>query len=247
EARYLKLRLPVGLNRYIRKNVKLKYIDNIIKAIFSIIKPFSEFQILKGYDAYRSFNKEVFSDFKKAIRSIIGEEIEEEISKIEAKTNNKKQIKIVIVNRGKPPSFYKTKESEIRATAAERRSIPNMSELVEAVGSIYDNVHTIHLEDKPLSYQFAYFSTADVVIAQHGAALANLIFSRNDQLVIEIVDRRNLLNNAKESLFSELSKTLSLQHRIVVTNHGHEILDQNTMELIMQVIGEKVNSQQKRT
>jgi len=51
------------------------------------------------------------------------------------------------------------------------------------------NTSVVALEDKTAADQIALFSNVKVIIAQHGAALSNIIFAHKDALVIEIGHR----------------------------------------------------------
>jgi len=98
----------------------------------------------------------------------------------------------------------------------QRRSIPNFCALEKHLSSICPNFDSLILEETSLAHQIERFQSADVIIAQHGAALANLIFAKPGAKVIEILPRDFPLN-----FFSELAKCLELDYCCHRQNDAH--------------------------
>lgn len=72
--------------------------------------------------------------------------------------------------------FYKTSGSE-------RRSIRNHEELASALKGVYGtDFSSISLERCSLYYQYQLFRSCKIVIAQHGAALANIFFMESSEV-----------------------------------------------------------------
>jgi hypothetical protein len=118
--------------------------------------------------------------------------------------------KIVMINRSNPNPFYMSEESEVKGSGSLRRSIPNFQELVQAIQSDENYVIATYLEEKPLAYQIALFEGASCIIAQHGAALGNIVFANKKTRVIEIIPE-DLHYNSK-NLFALLSSCLELRY-----------------------------------
>jgi hypothetical protein len=70
-------------------------------------------------------------------------------------------------------------------TRDERRSLENIDELELAISDLGD-VKRVSLESLSLVEKARAFREADVVVAQHGAGLANLIFSTQSTSIVEI-------------------------------------------------------------
>jgi hypothetical protein len=69
-----------------------------------------------------------------------------------------------------------------RTSGDSRRSISNHSELVEKLESLYpQRVLNIVLERSSIYFQYSLFRHAKVVVAQHGASLANIFFMQNKE------------------------------------------------------------------
>jgi hypothetical protein len=79
--------------------------------------------------------------------------------------------------------------ASLQTSGAQRRSIPNLQQLERSLRETFGsrNVVKAFLEDKRIHEQFYLFRSANLVIAQHGAALANIIFMHHGSRgVIEI-------------------------------------------------------------
>jgi capsular polysaccharide biosynthesis protein len=80
-------------------------------------------------------------------------------------------------------------------------------------------VISTRLEEKPLAYQIALFQAADVIIGQHGAALANLIWARKGIDVVEIVPQ-DLEADVKD-YFGSLARCLGQRYHPIQQFHRH--------------------------
>lgn len=133
--------------------------------------------------------------------------------------------KIVMIDRDPPHPFYQSPDCEIKSAGTARRSIPNFTDLVAAVTSRYPNTTSVTLQDKPLAYQIALFQHADVIISQHGATLANLIWSRPGSHVIEIhpCDLPDQLQ--QRGFFPRLAECMNLRYHRVDQATCHSNVD----------------------
>src|SRR5262249_101125 len=83
----------------------------------------------------------------------------------------------------------------------------NFGTLRESLEATVGNVVTVILERATLAEQIALFSLADVVIAQHGAALANVVWCRSGARVIEIAPQAY-----RSKIFPSLSKIVGVDN-----------------------------------
>lgn len=106
-----------------------------------------------------------------------------------------------------------------QTSGAARRSITNHDELLSALQHKFgaSAVADISLERTSIYYQYRIFSEASVVIAQHGAALANIFFMRNDALVVEISPPWS----RSYAHFKNLAHHSKVQHRTVEQDQDH--------------------------
>lgn len=113
---------------------------------------------------------------------------------------------------------------------SQRRSIPNHKELVETVKNIYPDKSLINISTEYLSvfYQYHLFNTCDILIAQHGAALAQISYMKPGSIVIEIVHKE--LIDTGENWFMPLAKACRIKHYQYITNDAHEVIDLKRFE-----------------
>jgi hypothetical protein len=126
---------------------------------------------------------------------------------------------------------------KMKQSGKETRSILNHAELVKCIEKIYSSyrVLNISLEYLPISTQFYLFHHARLVVAQHGAALSNMIFMNplHKKTWIEIIDRDKYEN---ENWFVDLSKCCKVHHYSFVTEEAHVHIDLDAFSTFVQPI-----------
>ena len=98
---------------------------------------------------------------------------------------------IILIERTNSESYYRNLETEVRnvPSGSMLRSIRNHTAIAEALAGEFQNRFcNLKLERSSIFYQYHIFSHAKIVIAQHGAALSNIIFMKPspNAAVIEI-------------------------------------------------------------
>lgn len=126
----------------------------------------------------------------------------------------------IIINRLPSNPFYESEGAEIKTSGATRRSILNFDEVVEALVSL--NPIGITLEGKTLREQVLLFQGANIIIAQHGASLANLIFCKEGATIVEIVPKN--IGHVVH-YFSLLSEVLGLNYIAVEQENAHSAVN----------------------
>jgi len=109
---------------------------------------------------------------------------------IDCFTSDAPVLDVLLVERGEPDPFYLSPRSEIRGGARLRRSVPNADELAEALIRSGRQVTRMRPETLDLRDQIRAFSRAKVVVAQHGAALSNVLWMASGSRVVEIIPRK---------------------------------------------------------
>jgi hypothetical protein len=130
-----------------------------------------------------------------------------------------------IIRRLPPDPFYASAESEAKTSGAQRRSIANFDTLCAALRADGISLQVITLEGKTLFYQIALFSMLDLVIAQHGAALSNLLWSRPGTRMIEIVPRELTTLLAQHDFMAALGMCLGVRCERVWQDLAHGPVD----------------------
>lgn len=134
---------------------------------------------------------------------------------------------IVLVRRLPSPEFYLSAQAEIPGSGAERRSIPNMHALQARLAAEFASVSLVALEYMSLRAQAMLFGCADIIIAQHGAALTNLLWCRPGTRVIEIMPREALHQTERSGrdYFGSLARLSGLRHMRLLQDGRHARVD----------------------
>lgn len=131
---------------------------------------------------------------------------------------------VVLIDRGDPDPFFSSGAAEIPTASNQRRSVPNFVAVHEAVRRVAPNTRAATLEDTSLRFQARLFRAADIVIAQHGAALGNILWMRPGAQVVEIRDR-GLAGTLAERVFARLARAVGVEHHVVPQEHPHAAVD----------------------
>ena len=135
---------------------------------------------LKGYD---TFNSEFYFEdfFPKPPRNTITRILEFFARTVPAYIKLLPTYRILLVQRGQDKYYEngcRDRTSVYQTAGSDRRSIANHGALAAALVDKYGPacVSNIILEQSSIYYQYHMFFNAQVVIAQHGASLANIFF-----------------------------------------------------------------------
>lgn len=164
---------------------------------------------IEGFDSLTEFDPQPIVQAATAVRARLG---------ASTRPGPSTPSGIVLIQRSLNP-FYKSPQSEIRCNGTERRSIPNFDELRDALEAGFGPVETVILEDASLARQIDLFGGAGIVVAQHGAALGNMVWMDPRATVVEIFppDCPNC--------FMGLARALGLGFEQVLQNHPHGACD----------------------
>ena len=173
---------------------------------------------LQGFDHSSRYNGKRLSEAARKIHRMLAREVDKCRSAI---FQNGDASPVVMIERCQPDQFYLFGAAEIPKSGSQRRSIRNYSDLVNALNSSGAHVISASLEEKSLAWQIALFEGADCIIAQHGAALANLVFCPPGTTLIEIIPRDLDTGFHDKECFVNLSRVLGIHHRFVHQEGSH--------------------------
>ncbi len=158
--------------------------------------PWTEIDKIKGFDFGLVPARRVRYDAEGVglgmnfLRHRLAAAIDRSTSEIEAVW--KGHPRILLIERADPDPFYQSSLAQIKGTANQRRSIGNHAELAAVLAATYPGFRNLKLETLSLAEQAAWFGLTDILVAQHGAALSNILWMRRGTHVIEIdPDTRN--------------------------------------------------------
>jgi hypothetical protein len=177
-------------------------------------------EYLNGFDDPNFYDKSAFTIAKNIIKERLKKDFEA--------FKDRKCHETILVNRS-IDHFYNSSQSEIKTSGIERRSIKNFYELELLIKAKCNDVHVISFENIALAEQILIFENAKRIIAQHGAALANIIFCNNTK-VIEIIPKNFILIGH----FSKLANILGLQYISHITETNHAAVDLN--KIVLQLV-----------
>ena len=143
-------------------------------------------------------------------------------------------FRLMIINRLQSNPFYLSEKCEIKTSGSDRRSLPNFEDLVGSLSHLSPTV--VSLEGLSLEEQIILFRTHDLIIAQHGAALANIIFCHRGTRVIEICPQEIITGVIKSNgdYFQVLSTQMQCKFSRLIQDHSHAIVDPTELVEIVQ-------------
>ncbi len=127
---------------------------------------------------------------------------------------------ILLVEREQPDPYYASAKAENKWSGKGRRSIRNHREIMAWLNRFCNPPQNVQLANRGLREQCSLFRAADLVIAQHGAALANMIFMRKGSHVVEIG-----CGDGKSHLFKELAAAMELKYTLFDTTSDFPIVN----------------------
>lgn len=156
---------------------------------------------LCGRDHPRRFSSAAFANFREFVAALPSE------ARVPEKPRS-----IIMIEREKSAAFYR-RRAEKRGSGKRRRNVRNHGQLVSALAGEHSDFSNITLVGRTLKEQYLLFNSADLVIAQHGAALANIVFMKENAAVIEIGCPRS-----EDGLFQKLASTMGVRHYLLETD-----------------------------
>jgi Glycosyltransferase 61 len=183
-----------------------------------LMPPAIQFVTLQGCDYPSTFDARKFARVRETWGSF--ENVRKEIETV-GRDWIQSDARILLIERGSGDPFYWSERSEAKGSGRERRSVNNHRELYHALLQKHNGCLNVVLEEIPLARQFALFSLADIIIAQHGAALANLIWARAGATIIEIFPKTLRLDQKIWDLFRYLALCVGLRHRRFFQSEEH--------------------------
>ena len=131
------------------------------------------------------------------------------------------EIDVLVIDRGDPDPFYLSSKSAIPGSANTRRSIPNLPEVVEALTTSGRDVQRVQLEQATLAQQIALFASANTIVAQHGAALSNVMWMKAGSKVVEIIPA----SQGRRAHFSLLADVVGAEYAALDQADVHSPVD----------------------
>jgi len=128
---------------------------------------------------------------------------------------------ITIIERKPSIRHYRVRDAETPGGAADWRSIPNISEIAEALAEI-GHVTVIDTAGLSPQEQVSSLLQTDLLVAQHGGGLSNMLWMESGRSVIEILPPRPPTIDA---IFHNLAAARGLGYRAIPQVDEHAPVD----------------------
>ncbi len=168
-------------------------------------------QILWGWDDPTHFRKSAINQ----LRQIVGESL----GLIRTRKHSANRS-VTILERRIAPVFFEN-DAEILGSGVASRSIPNLPKITALlIGDL--EVKFLDTAEVPPQQQVEMLWDTEILVAQHGAGLSNMVWMKPGSLVIEI---QPPLAPAIDSIFTNLAAASQLRHAIIPQDHEHVEID----------------------
>lgn len=144
------------------------------------------------------------------------------MAEIAGVTGHNDQPPVVLLNRGNSDPHYQDPRTEIATSGAQRRSIPNINEIMHS----FDGSTLVDTAELTPAEQIKQFSGARVLVGQHGAGLANMLWMPKGSSVVEI---KPPLGKDEDFIFKNLAVVLGHNYISVSQESLHAPVDVNEL------------------
>ena len=184
-----------------------------------------EHQILWDWDNPTRFHRKSLRAVSRVIRERV--QVNEELERTS-------EVRVTLLNRGLSPDFYSTDKAEVIGSGAEIRSVPNMSDLERCLMQ-HGVLSCIDAAVLPPDTQVRQFMKTDILIAQHGAGLSNMLWMSPGSTVVEI---QPPLPQTVDQIFSNLAAAMGIKHVVFRQEHEHSEIDPVALDSIVKAVRE---------
>ena len=141
-------------------------------------------------------------------------------------TSRPRQTHLTFINRLPSLPFY-LEDAEIKTSGAERRSLPNFDSLLGALAEV-SMAQSFAGEHLPPAEQVRVMSETSILVGQHGAGLANMVWMRPGGHVVEILPD-TLAGPLRRQLFRSLAHLCGHSYACVSQSDDHAPADAETL------------------
>ena len=160
-----------------------------------------ERQILHGWDDPTRFHRDSMDQFMRTVLT--------RIDAVEPRPGSTKRI--TVLDRAPTPDFYLQETSEVFSSGSAFRSLPNTLEISRALEA-HGKVTVIDTAAVSPEEQVRALANTDLLVAQHGAGLANMVWMPPGSAVLEI---KPPLVPIVNEIFANLAACRELDHLAV--------------------------------
>jgi len=138
---------------------------------------------------------------------------------------NSESMGIGILQRNSSLPFYNSAQSESKGSGAERRSIPNINELMVLLGT-EARTSIIDTSEMSPNDSVSIYSNLNVLVGQYGAGLTNMVWMPKGSLVIELRGPGRLFLEPWDDCYKLLAGLLGHRFEVLqVQENWHSPID----------------------
>lgn len=169
-----------------------------------------EYRVFHEWDDPRRFHK-------KSLRHVASTVL----SRIQQDVTPSRGDRITVIERRPSPDYYLTGSSDAYASGSDWRSVPNLQDVVDQLQG-FGEVQLVDTATLTPLEQVQLIAKTDILIGQHGAGLANMMWMKPGSVVIEI---QPPLIAPIDRIFSSLAGAISLDHLTVPQADEHACVE----------------------
>ena len=180
-----------------------------------------EMQILHGWDDPLRFHKKSLELFSTTILNRVG---------INSRAQNLGEKRITVLDRKPSPEFFLADKSEVHASGSNWRSMPNTERIAETLQPL-GKVTLVDAAAMSPADQVRLFGETDVLVAQHGAGLSNIVWLPKGAAVLEI---KPPLAPVINEIFANLASACGIDHGSIDQADEHAEVDPNDVRIAVE-------------
>ncbi len=180
-----------------------------------------EMEIFRNWDNPLHFHKESLERFSTTILDRIG---------INSRAQNPGEKRITVLDRKPSPEYFLAEKSEVLSSGAEWRSMPNTERIAESLRDL-GSVTLVDSAAMSPADQVRLFSQTDLLVAQHGAGLSNIVWLPKGAAVLEI---KPPLPPVINEIFANLASARRIDYATVDQLDEHAEVDPENVRLAVE-------------
>jgi hypothetical protein len=163
--------------------------------------------ILRDWDNPTRFHRRSLASFSRAI-----------LDRVSAPAHVRGDApRITVLDRRPSADYFRSDAADSHGSGADRRSISNVAEIAAELGAL-GNVTVLDTAALSPAQQVRALAATDLLVAQHGAGLSNMVWLPAGGAVLEI---KPPLPATITDIFSNLASARSLDYDVINQQHEH--------------------------
>ena len=188
-------------------NVEIMHVGDVLHVLAGNLQTN---KVLTGMDFPDRFSRRKINEFASYTRALAHQRREVP----------RATYQVIVSDRASHDEFFASPAAEWPESGSQKRSVPNLSDLVESWGR--SDVLLMDGATTDIYEQIMRHSQATVLVGQHGAGLTNMIWMAPGSHVIEILPP---MPDDAQGIFRALARALGLRHTLIPQESVHSPID----------------------